>query len=281
MARATELPLTYAFHHLETTALLNGRSAVLILDTGAQETTLVEAAADRLSLALQPAGTSIGIGGATSRYVFIAKTFQIGTLRGRHFVMSASDSTFDAAHKIDGLLGDDFLAAYDVDLDIKDRKAILFAKIAGCGSPSAYLDQPLYGVPMIAASNPNDHRPFIAVEVGGKRLVALIDSGSPGTVIFRDAARRLGLNLADLTGDRRFKIGGVGPGSPDAVRHVLTPLTVGDLTVNNVPAAIVDQHSFDDADMLLGLDFLSRVHAWYGFSSHTLVMQYPAQPSPK
>ena len=280
MARATELPLSYTHHHLETTALLNGKPAVLFIDTGAEETVLVAAAASRLSLPLEPAGTATGIGGSASRYVFVARRFQIGTLHGTRLTLAASDTAFGPESKIDGLLGVDFLAAYDLDLDLKEHKALLFAKIAGCSHPTAVLTGQLYGVPMIGSSNPNDHRPFVSVEVGGKRMVALIDSGSPGTVIFRNAARRLGLDIANLPGDRRFKVGGMGPGHPDAVRHVLTPMTVGDLTISNMPAAIVDQHSFDEADMLLGLDFLSRVHVWYSFSSHTLVMQYPPLASP-
>ena len=280
MARATELPLSYAHHHLETTALLNGKPANLFVDTGAEETVLVAAAASRLSLPLVSAGTATGIGGRTSRYIFVAKTFQIGTLHGKRFTLAASGSAFDPKSKIDGLLGVDFLAAYDLDLDLKEHKALLFAKIAGCSQPAAALTGQLYGVPMIRSSNPNDHRAFISVGIGAKQMVALVDSGSPGTVIFRDSARRLGLDIASLPGDRRFKLSGVGPGRPDAVRHVLAPLSVGDLTISNLPAAIVDQHSFDDADMLLGLDFLSHVHVWYGFSSHTLVMQYPPLASP-
>jgi hypothetical protein len=47
-----------------------------------------------------------------------------------------------------------------------------------------------------------------------------------------------------------------------------------------MPVEIVDQRSDEDADMLLGLDFLSRVHVWLSFSSRTLVMQYLPEPSP-
>jgi hypothetical protein len=58
-------------------------------------------------------------------------------------------------------------------------------------------------------------------------------------------------------------------------------ITIGDVTLNHLPVAIMDTRSDDDTDMLLGLDFLSRVHVWLSFSSHTVVMQYPARPSPQ
>jgi len=32
--------------------------------------------------------------------------------------------------------------------------------------------------------------------------------------------------------------------------------------------------------MLLGADFQARVHLWISYSSRTLIMQYPALPSP-
>jgi hypothetical protein len=33
-------------------------------------------------------------------------------------------------------------------------------------------------------------------------------------------------------------------------------------------------------DMLLGLSFLAKLHAWISYSSQTLVVQFPPAPSP-
>ncbi len=253
----------------------------MIFDTGAESTTVTSAAADRLHLQLEPGGFATGIGGTRSGYVFVAKTFQIGRLHGRSLELHASQMDFPAGPSpVDGLLGDDFLAAYDVDLDLPEHKAILFRVLEGCSRPSAALTGELDAIPMVAASDVNDHRPFVRVQVAGKTLTALVDSGASSTVIFRNAASRLGLHPDALQNDPHFRAGGIGPNSVNAVRHVMTPITVGDLIVQNVPAAIVDQRSFDDADMLLGLDFLKHVHAWFSFSSRTLVIQYPPLASP-
>ncbi len=281
LARATVLPLTTNGHHLFTTTVLNGEPTTMILDTGAQETTVTRQAAARLHLTLQPHGFAEGVGGQQAGYQFVAKTFQIGSLHGSGLEMMASDMGLLSRNgEISGLLGDNFLAAYDLDLDLPDHKAILYARIEGCSKPSAVLSGTLYGLPLVQSYNPNDHRPRVHVQIDGKTLTALVDSGASHTLVFRDAARRLGLRLADLATDPHFRAGGIGPDQPDAVRHVLTPVTVGDLTVRNMPAAIVDQASLGQDEMLLGLDFLSRVHAWFSFSSHTLIMQFPPQPSP-
>ena len=60
----------------------------------------------------------------------------------------------------------------------------------------------------------------------------------------------------------------------------LTPVTIGGLTVTHLPVAIIDQAAPDDTDMILGMDFMSRVHTWFSFSSKTLILQYPFLPSP-
>jgi clan AA aspartic protease (TIGR02281 family) len=124
------------------------------------------------------------------------------------------------------------------------------------------------------------HGAFVDVVIGGKKLTALVDTGSPHSVLFRDAARRVGLSLSDLRGDPRFYVSGTGPHRVAAVSHKLAPVQIGDITVQNLPVVIVDQHSDPGMDMILGMDFLSRVHVWFDFHSSTLVMQYPPRPSP-
>ncbi len=252
------------------------------LDTGAQITTLTTDAARRLSLSLTMLNGSVeGIGGRSTAYGFVARSFQIGRLRGRNFQLVASD--LGLSHRgipTDGLLGDDFLAAYDVDLDLPDGKAILFKTAGDCSRPGADLGGELYTVPMFAGATSNDLRPHVRVSIAGKTLVAILDTGAPGSVLFRDTARKIGLQPASLATDPQFHTSGVGQRSPGAVLHVLTPIEIGDLTVSHLPVAIIDQAAPADSDMLLGLDFLARVHTWLSFSSHTVIFQYPALSSP-
>jgi hypothetical protein len=54
---------------------------------------------------------------------------------------------------------------------------------------------------------------------------------------------------------------------------------VGPLTLGNVAVA-VDSEDSDEADLILGLSFLRKIHVWVSNSSRTLVMQYPPAPSP-
>ncbi len=278
---ATDIPVRIQHNHLIAEALLNGRPTAMVVDTGASITTLARSSADRLGLSLELlSGWTEGIGGTQTAYGFDTRSYRIGRLHGGHFRLLAADLGSVEDTGVDGLFGSDFLGAYDVDVDLRARKVSLFRSMGSCPAdrPRAALSGELYVVPMVAVAG--DDRPIVDVQIGGKTLRALVDTGAPGSAIFRDSARRIGLDLQRLPADRRFHVGGIGPNRPDAVLHVLAPVTMGELTVSHLPVAIIDQRSIHDVDMLLGLDLLSRAHSWFSFSSHTLIMQYPPLTSP-
>jgi clan AA aspartic protease (TIGR02281 family) len=282
IAHATDLVLTYQHGHILTPATLNGVETNMILDTGAQGTLVTKAAATRLHLPLMFTGGHVsGVGGSRSLYLFYAHSFRLGELHGENLQLTVSDATFDTYDRpVDGLFGADFLATYDIDLDLLEHKARLFKVISGCSRPNALLDQPLFEADLVHGGPMGDASPFVRVEIGGKTLLAVVDSGAPNTVVFRSAARRLGVDLDSLAHDPHFAATGVGPNARAAVRHVMAPITVGEVTVSNLPVAIVDERMPGGIDMLLGMDFLSRVHVWLSFSSHTMIMQYPPKASP-
>ncbi len=282
LGRATDVPLTLRDGHLFAAPVLNGKPTAMWFDTGAQITTLTTTAASRLSLTLMPLRGSLeGVGGGNLAYGFTARSFQIGRLRGHNFQLLAADLGLSRpGRETDGLLGADFLASYDVDLDLPDNKAVLFKTVGDCTKPTAALGGDLYIVPMSDAAGDTDPRPHIRVNVAGKALTAVLDTGAPGSLLFRDAARSVGLRLSALTMDPHFRAAGTGSGTTGAVSHTLAALVVGDLTISNLPVTIVDQAAPADADMLLGLDFMSRVHTWLSFSSRSIILQYPPLPSP-
>jgi clan AA aspartic protease (TIGR02281 family) len=275
---ATEVPLRHAHGNIFATTYLNDQPTNMIFDTGAAETLLNKTTASRLALELvRLPGYQVGIGGIQRSYGFTARSYRIGRLSGKNFFLRASDLGIGGGGtSVDGLLGDDFFAAYDVDLDLWRGRAVLYKPLTnGCTKPTTALDGDLYVVPMEWPTNINDHEPRIRVRIDGKSLIAIVDSGSGGTAIFRDSARRIGLDINRLTADKSFPVQGIGPGAVRAVRHVMAPIEFGGLTIHPMPVAILDQHSLPDADMLLGLDFLSRVHAWFSFSSRTLILELP------
>jgi hypothetical protein len=240
------------------------------------------ATADRLHLQAIPAGHALGIGGSIQASLSFTRSFQIGRLRGKRFPLLISDINFPVgAQSADGLLGADFLSSYDVDFDLALQRMDLFSVTGGCSAGAAFLDGPLFHAPLLPSGHRLDFRPRVAVRIHGRRFVAMIDTGAPHTVMFRDAAFLAGLSM-DMPGAQHLVAArGVGQRAVPAVQVTAPLIDVGDITVHNMPVEIIDQFaSDDDADMIIGMDLLLRVHAWFSFATHDLVMQFPPRPSP-
>ena len=188
------------------------------------------------------------------------------------------------------------MAAYDVDLDLVGRHAIIFEADGDCHKPAVALAPPLYDVRLIHVDN--NRMAEVDIGVDGRTVRAEIDTGSPHTVMFRAAAYRLGLDVSGLHAAGHQMIGGVGPRKVAAFTHVFGKVVIGDLTINNMPVDIIDQAVVsskrahigslltDDSDgegggedMLIGADLMQKVHLWISHSSQHLIMQYPAQAS--
>jgi predicted aspartyl protease len=277
-----DVPLTFEHDHLMTPLVINDHSVNMVFDTGSTGTTLSKQAAHRVHAHIFATMLAFeGIGGSNQTYFFTTKSIQLGNMQGGHATVAveALNPSFEQYH-IDGLLGADMLSSLDVDLDLPDHRALLY-KIAGdCHRPRVVLAQPLYVMPMLGHPNLLDSRAIIAVSIAGHLLKALIDTGSPTTLLYWDAARRIGLKDADVAHDPRFPAGGVGPRDVEALQHKLATMDIGDINVRNLPVTIVNQASPGNHDMILGLDFLNRVHAWLSFETRTVVIQYPPSPSP-
>jgi predicted aspartyl protease len=263
---------------------LNGQPAKLTFDTGAATTVLDLAAVNRIGLPHMHdqdketwIGTVSGIGGAKTAMGVTATTVDIGGLKGKNYNFLAADLGFRLS---DGILSIDLISQYDVDLDYPENQVVLYRPNGDCSAPAAFLNSPLYSTPMIPLGS--DRRPRITVQVAGKDVTAMIDTGAYRSAIFRRAAARLGLDMASLARDPHYKTAGVGPNQVDTVRHVFEPITVGDLTFDHMNVDILDEHGSDDnVEMVLGRDFQRTVHVWISYSSGTLIMQYPPRPSKK
>ncbi len=279
LALVTEVPLRPNDGKLRVDLLLDGKKTEFDLDTAATSTILNTKAQNRLGLYAYPTGwTSFGVGGRQELGVVRTTTFQLGTLRSEHLHVFAGDLwTRKPGLHADGLLGADILSQYDVDLNLGTMNARLYAASGDCSIPTASIAPPLYTVPL-AWGSVDDKRPIVHVTIGNQEFTALLDTSIAYSGIFYTSARRLGLKASDFERDRSV----IEPDAePHAVRekiHLFDSVTIGPLTLRNAPIRILDRPSNGRFDMFLGADFLSRVHTWLSYSSHTLIMQYPPKP---
>ena len=278
---------------------INGHPARLVLDTGAFATTLKRSAAERLGIRMSELDAdSYGVGGNRHLYRGTAKRMRIGGLSADGMVLAGQDFFARPSDAdTDGLFGMNMMAAYDIDLDLPGDHVVLYEADGNCGKTHvAGLAPPLYMVPLEYIEH--DRQADVELLINGHRVRAVIDSGAAKTVIFRNGATRLGINMAELRAGQRHMGRGIGPRLVAEYEHVFETVQIGDLRINNMRIAVLDQADVEPAivhvgtrladpslgetggeEMLLGADFMRKVHLWISHSSHKLVMQYPPQPS--
>ncbi len=281
MAMVSQLPLTHAAGGFLVPVTLDDKPVQLLFDTGSFTTILNLSTVSRVGLpAMRGEGvdgmlaTVSGIGGSKSAMAVTAHSVNIGGLRGRDYNFIAADVIKPPA---DGLLSIDLISQFDVDLDLPENRIALYRPSGDCSKPAAFLSGPLSSTPLRPFGA--DRRPRINVSVDGQTLVAMIDTGANHTAIFRHAAERLGVDRKALETAPHEAVTGIGPRTVAAANQVFKPLTIGDLTFEKMPVAVLDEHAGDEVDMLLGADFQRIVHLWISYSSGTLIMQFPPRAS--
>jgi predicted aspartyl protease len=284
MGFVADLKLTQRERAFYTVISINGQNADMLLDTGATENLLTDAAAVRLGLARTYAGNGelIGVGGARDIGAVRSREVRLGDARGQDMTFATiADSA--RASEADGVLGMNFLYDYDMDLDFWGGNLGLYKAAQDCATPITTMTGQLYSVKLAALSIAPDENVLslsavVNVTINGRVLRAAIDTGAEHTTIFRDSARRAGLADADVLGHEHLR--GIGERSVAADVRLSAPVVIGDLTIQNMPIVVADQRRFSGIDMLLGYDFVTRVHLWISHSSHTLIMQYPPMATP-
>lgn len=269
------LPVQMVGYQATTMVKINGTDTRFILDTGAFFNTMSAARASALGLKTQPVPFEFrlrGVGGDVSVQQTHVKEFGIldTTLKNIAFIVGGTDVG-------DGLLGANLLDLADVEIDFAHGKLTLF-KAEHCDKASlAYWvkDGSGYNLADIESfDTPYDRRTFFSVTINGKKVRALLDSGASATVLSRDAAERVGI---DLKGPKAI------PGSTSMgigrklVRTWTVPIdtfSVGSETIQHSQMQVLDGSMGDRTDMLLGVDFMLAHHMFISNSTKKAFFTY-------
>jgi predicted aspartyl protease len=281
------LPLAVApdGHGMVIPALLNHHALAMVVDTGAEMTTLNPGATGLDGN--HELGTLIGgayLGGPKKAelmdfrghlysLMYSQQLFQLPGLQARLEALTAENDTSFRDVGADGTLGMSSIAAFDVDFDLSGKQLRLFEAEGTCDRPLVNLTGS--GLHEVKIEHKNGGNAVLMdVTIHGQTLRARLDTLTTQTVIYGDAARRLGL-AADGPAVTAWVDGGkLAAVDPGAIR-----LRVGSLVLTDVPVVIA-RRRLGAADMVLGTDFLRRVHVWLSDSAQAVVLQYPPLPSP-
>ncbi len=163
---------------------------------------------------------------------------------------------------LDGVLGADALSGFDVDLDLPHHRMLLYEKAACAHAGPNWTDR----YAEISAGRSFSNHLFFPVQLDSRRITAIVDTGAQRTTLSATTARAIGVTEAALARDQPTKIKGATLGELNSRVHRFERLQVGPLVVRN-PQIVVTDFRIDDADLILGMDFLSTRHLWLSYAS--------------
>jgi predicted aspartyl protease len=273
LTMVAQMPLEVQDHLLVVPAGINGRWVHLVVDSGAERTTISDAAAIRLGLAHDPRyiNHALGIGGATTTTDVTIDRLILG---GVHFpVNRVAVGTFrlrtERGLNADGLLGADILLAFDMDIDVPDGKLTLY-RSRTCPNARPPWSEPAIEITGVRALK---DRLLLPIELDNVAGMAILDTGAQGNVVGVDMARRMGLNEQAMAADPSVRQHGVGPAETIARLHTFRLLQIGPVA-QEAPKITVLPSDFGVGDALIGEEFLRGRRVWLSFRNRQVFVSH-------
>jgi predicted aspartyl protease len=264
LAMVAQMPLQVQDHLLVVPAGINGKWVHLVVDSGAERTTISDAAAVRLGLPHDPryVSRSTGIGGATTAMDVTIDRLVIGGVHIPVNRIAVGNFKLQTARGLDadGLLGADILLAFDMDIDVPDGKLTLY-RSPTCPNMRPPWPQRAIEITGVRARKDRLLLPFELDNVPG---MAVLDTGAQGNVIGVNMARRMGLDERTLAADPAVRQYGVGPGETISRLHQFSLFRIGPV-VEEEPRMMVLPGDFGVGDALIGEEFLRGRRVWMSF----------------
>jgi predicted aspartyl protease len=258
------------------TLLANGAPVVLLLDTGAEATVLTPAAAERIGA--QPPRVEFSrqlraLGGSLPTGEVELRNFSAGGLAisWRRVRVASVNMPSVFSRPLDGVLGADTLSNFDIDLDLPHHRLVFYAK-QSC--PNA---APAWGGPYarIGAGRSRSDHLFFPVALDGHRVDAFVDTGAQASALSTRAALAVGVPATALARDRPTITSGAASERLSSRAHRFSRLEIGSEILRN-PEMIVADFKLNDADLLLGIDFLSSRRIWLSYGSQQIFLSHGA-----
>ena len=266
-----DLPITLAEGVPLVRLTLSKKEVVLILDTGAESTVISTAAADRLRLSrsmVYPRRLH-GLGGGVVGGAVELPGLTTGGVRPPNFgaLVGPIDLPKLGGVVPDGLLGADILSDYDVDLDLAHNRVRL----------SCSLGAPDWGRPYraIEANRSVHDRLFFWSTLDGNKVAVIIDTGAQHSVVDRRTALAAGVDAQALSQQPAIAVRGIsGSGAMQARPYRFRELAVGGERLFD-PTLLVVPLELEDADLILGADFLRDHRVRLSYRAHRIFLGRP------
>jgi hypothetical protein len=172
-----------------------------------------------------------------------------------------------AAHQVAGLLGADFLAAFDLDLDLPAGRLALY-RVTNCTAQTLQQSLPWpTGHESLGAGAPIRDLLTFPVELDGTTLRTEIDTGSSIALLTTSGIDRMGLTADVLSNDPGGAVSGVGRFAVPMQRHRFATLQIGSQRITAPAIWTARVHILPIVDLLLGGDWLRNRRVWFSYAT--------------
>ncbi|MFT8718849.1 retropepsin-like aspartic protease [Acetobacter sp.] len=256
--------------------MLNGNPAVMMVDTGAENSLVTPDAVENFNLETTTRTvTTRGVGGAVRTPVISADTLKIGDAVASQVVFIEAD--MPSARKygvpVAGLFGADFLSGYDVLFDLPKRQITLF-RLEGCSTANLDWQEPFERLPFV---EPSPVRVTLPAKLNGKSIDLMLDSGSNKTTVLMEQAREAGVRRDALEQDENLGSTGLDGTHLDAWSHRFDSLEIGPDLYRDPELIVAPLETYY---ALLGADFLWHMPMWISYREQAVLLFKP-NTSPK
>jgi predicted aspartyl protease len=268
--RRADLTLQTSRNFLLAPVRLNGHAALLVVDTGAEVTTITPEAAAALGLPRDPHRGSlfIGVSGPMRADNVNLRHFALGGVERRDLSLGlgAMPPFPGVSPPVAGLLGTDVLAGYEVELDLPERHMALYAPGSCGGTP------PWVATAAVRLDRTRSGLAFVNAVVDGRSVRALVDTGARTTLLAREAAETLGITEAAIAQDPERRGFGIGLSAISIRSHRFGELGLPGAMAYNVSANIAELR-LPGVEMLLGADYLGPRKTWISYATGRLFVR--------
>jgi predicted aspartyl protease len=270
--RATELPVRFVQGHFLVPASINQTPVQLLVDTGSSASMLTSEAAAILRLPPDPhrSTTVHGTGGTIVTRNVQIESFEIGS--NGSLVRSVATGHLDHPYQEDppvaGLLGTDYLDAFDLELDVPNHLLVLW-RVQHCAGDFLPWQVPHFTIPLLLYQ-PN--RLVAHVAIDGHPVTALIDWGARTSTITSATATSLGVTPDMLAHDPSGTMRGVDQNEVPFRLHRFAELSIGPAIFRNAALGVSDLH-VADVGMLLGVDYFRTRHVWLSYATEQMFVE--------
>ena len=279
---------------------IDGKPLTMLLDTGASSTVIVQSAFEREGLELNRAivGQMNGIGGlkgmAPATYVR-AQSVKVGGTETHYPRLYIAVGAFSLVSlnktPIDGLLGQDILARYDIDLDLPHHRMAFYeprrcADGAPPWGPATMVARPkgvpsesrsLGGVDDISFLN-GDRKIYATLALDNHPVIGMLDTGASLLYLDRKVAERVGVTADDLTKDQGFAANGASASKVTSWVHKFGSMTFLEQTFNEQRIGVGEIGGA--TEMLAGMPLLQYRHIWIPVHGSRVYFGPATKPEP-